>query len=173
MATVQEHAPSVKEVFAEREHVPGMFSSQLSAVELHALKVFGKREADSVRDQLAPGRYLVDFTARVRGLVTVGEDTTSASSVTPEPAQLIACILGKLNEATRNSILKSLPELYVEHGNQMPPCDQAILGDVTVMLAKLRATNRITKRGAVSGEFIATALDREIVSESKPLTVVG
>jgi hypothetical protein len=144
--------------------------SDLSPPLLHALAVAAKKPAADCRSDLAPGRYDIDAAVSVRGVLTVGEDTITASSVTPQPEQLLAHILGKLNAATRDKLLRELPEDFSANGNEMPQGEESLVEAVREMLTKLRRRVTRPRRGSVSGTFDMKVVPALVMSK---LSVVG
>ena len=144
--------------------------SDLSPFLVHALAVAARKPAADCRADLAPGRYNINAGVSIHGTLTVGEDSVAASSVTPQPDQLLAFVLAKLNTATREKLLRALPEEFVANGNQMPKADERLVEAVHEMLAKLRRTVTRPRRGSVSGQFDMKAVSPLVMSK---LSVVG
>jgi hypothetical protein len=142
----------------------------LSPPLIHALAVAAKKPAAECRSDLAPGRYDIDAAVSVRGVLSVGEDTMTASSVTPQPDELLAHILSKLNTATREKLLRELPEEFVANGNEMPAAEESLVEAVREMLTKLRRRVSRPRRGAVSGTFDMKVIPTLVISR---LSVVG
>jgi hypothetical protein len=142
----------------------------LSPPLIHALAVAAKKPAADCRSDLAPGRYDIDAAVSIRGVLTVGEDTMTASSVTPQPDQLLAHILSKLNTATREKLLRELPEEFVANGNEMPATSDSLVEAAGEMLAKLRRRVTRPRRGSVSGKFDVTTVPSLVLQK---LSVVG
>ncbi|MBN2024058.1 MAG: hypothetical protein JW809_14845 [Pirellulales bacterium] len=134
---------------------------ELAAVLWHALeRVAGK---EGRRDHLTAGeRYDLKLAitgeiagqpidaVRVAGILSVGHDSTRASSTGPKAELLLAHVLARLNERTREKICRELPEVFAREGNQLPAADPAIVAAATNLLARLRAKTEITARGPVS-----------------------
>ena len=144
--------------------------SDLSPPLIHALAVAAKKPAADCRSDLAPGRYDIDAAVSVRGVLTVGEDSVTASSVTPQSDQLLAVILAKLNAATRDKLLRGLPLDFAANGNDMPAADDSLVEAVHEMLAKLRRKVTRPRRGSVSGTFDLTPVPSLVMQK---LSVVG
>ena len=145
-------------------------TSDLSPPLIHALAVAARKPATACRAELAPGRYNIDTAVSIQGILTVGEDTVTASSVTPQADQLLALVLSKLNTATRDKLLRELPDEFVAHGNEMPKADERLLEAVRELLAKLRRTVTRPRRGSVSGQFDMKTIPDMVMSK---LSVVG
>jgi hypothetical protein len=138
-------------------------SAVISAVAWHALLKTSDKEA--CRDDLIAGEsHLVNlcvsgdvdgqaFAEQMRAVVSVGHDSTRASSATPDLGHLIGAILSKLNEATREAILRDLPEQYAAAGCQLPEVSQEIADKTDAMLKRLRAKRTINVRGSVSVKY--------------------
>ncbi len=109
--------------------------ASLSPPLIHALAVSAKKPATQCRPELLAGRYDIDAAVSIQGILAVGENTEAASSVTPQPDQLLAYILGKLNTATREKLLRELPEEFVANGNDMPASHDSLVDAVHDMLA--------------------------------------
>ena len=144
--------------------------SDLSPPLFHALAVAAKKPAADCRSDLGPGRYDIDAAVSLRGVLTVGEDTVTASSVTPQSDQLLALVLAKLNTATREKLLRELPQDFVDNGSEMPPTDEGLVEAVREMLTKLRRRVTRPRRGSVSGSFDIAAVPSIVLQK---LSVVG
>ncbi len=144
--------------------------ASLSPPLVHALAVAAKKPAANCRPELLAGRYDIDAAVSIQGILAVGEDTEAASSVTPQPDQLLAYVLGKLNTATREKLLRELPEEFVANGNDMPASDEGLVDAVHDMLAKLRRTVIRPRRGSVTGTFDVGLVPALVMSK---LSVVG
>jgi len=88
--------------------------------------------------------------------MTVGHESTRASSVNPQPAELLGLVLGKLNAATRETILRELPAEFAANGNAMPEVPKEIAEAAAGLLAKLRASKSQVVRGSVSVKGVPT-----------------
>ncbi len=106
----------------------------------------------------------------IQGVLTVGEDSVTASSVTPQTDELLAHILGKLNTATRDKLLRELPQEFAANGNEMPKADESLIDAVHDMLQKLRRKVTRPRRGSVKGTFDIKAVPALVMSK---LSVVG
>ena len=145
-------------------------TSELSPPLFHALAVAARKPAAGCRSELAPGRYTIDAAVSIRGTLTVGEDTITASSVTPQTDELLALILGKLNTATRGKLLRELPQEFVANGNEMPKAEETLVDAVHEMLTKLRRKVTRSRRGSVAGTFDIAQVPALVMSK---LSVVG
>jgi hypothetical protein len=146
------------------------FASDLPAPLVHALAVAAKKPAADCRADLAPGRYDIDAAVAIRGQLVVGEDSVTASSVTPQADQLLALVLAKLNTATREKLLHELPAEFAANGNEMPATDESLVEAVREMLTKLRRRVTRPRRGSVRGSFDLAAVPSIVLQK---LSVVG
>lgn len=89
----------------------------------------------------------------IKSILTIGHDSQRASSSGPDTAELVGCILMKLNEATRNSILRELPAIYAEQGCELPVVPREIAAATDAMLKSLRSKKQIDVRGSVSCKY--------------------
>jgi len=117
-----------------------------------ALNKVASKEGD--RDELvAGGKHAVDLELSgkvddqpvhydVQAVLTVGHDQQKASSVTPDPALLLANVLAKLNHTTREKILRELPEQFAESDGRLPAVGSDLLAATNEMLKQLRAKRR-------------------------------
>ena len=136
----------------------------------HALVVGMRKPATDCRAELAPGRYNIDAAVSIRGLLSVGEDTTAASSIVPQSEQLLALVLAKLNTATREKLLRELPDEFIRAGNQMPETELSVVDDARELLARLRRTVTRSRRGSVSSTFDVKVIPAFVLSR---LSVAG
>lgn len=133
---------------------------ELTPAQWHAAKGVVAKAADAVRDELAPGRYEVDYKLRVQGHVDVAEDIECAASEAPNTVHLIAALLEKLDEPTRERILNDLPQRFEKAGCELPKVKQATLDRAEKMLERLRSKVTRTRRGAVKAMVKLTLLER-------------
>ena len=136
----------------------------------HALLVGTRKPATDCRADLAPGRYDIDAAVSIRGLLSVGEDSLAASAIVPQADQLLAVLLAKLNSATRDKLLRELPDEFVRAGNQMPETELSRVDDARELLSRLRRSVTRTRRGAVTGTFDMTVIPALVLSK---LSVAG
>lgn len=129
------------------------------------------------RDDLPDGYHAkvqVSIAAKVEGVneiyrkgftvdLSVGHSSTRASSSNPSLPKLIGLIMAKLNEQTREAILRDLPEIFASNGGELPEVDSAIATAVDGMMKKLRASKPQTVRGSVTGEVREDAPSLAIV----------
>lgn len=154
-------------------------NSAISAVAWHALLKVADKE--SVRDDLAPGSLHSidmavsgsidgeDFEQHIAATMTVGHDSTRATSATPALAEVVGAILAKLNTATREAILRDLPEQFAAAGCQLPEVPSDIAEKAAAMLVRLRAKKSVDVRGPVSCKYRLG----EVESDSPVFAVVG
>jgi hypothetical protein len=135
----------------------------LAAIAWHALLKTADKEA--VRDDLAPGSsHCVNLTVAgdvdgqsfersISAVLSVGHDSTRATSATPAADRVIASILAKLNERTREAILRDLPEDFAANDCSLPDVAPELAVKAAAMLSRLRAKKPIDVRGSVSCRY--------------------
>jgi hypothetical protein len=135
----------------------------LSAVAWHALQKTADKEA--ARDDLPPGSaHLVNFAIlgdidgerfeqSISATLTVGHDSTRATSSTPSADRVVASILAKLNERTREAILRDLPEDFAANGCSLPDVSPELAEKAAGMLVRLRAKKTVDVRGSISCKY--------------------
>jgi hypothetical protein len=130
----------------------------------HALAQTAGEEA--VRDDL-PSESLQVVSATISGQVngqefrplnisavlTVGQDSQQASTVTPEVPHLIAAILAKLNAKTRDSVLRDLPNEFAAAGCELPEVTPDLMVRTNAILRRLRAKQLTAVRGSVACQY--------------------
>ncbi len=138
-------------------------SSVVSAIAWHALLKTADKEA--VRDDLEAGEtHRIDlavsgsidgesFEQSISAILSVGHDSQRASSATPDVNCIVAAILAKLNTATREAILRDLPEQFAAAGCTLPDVPAGITEAATAMLVRLRAKKTTNVRGSVSCKY--------------------
>lgn len=92
----------------------------------------------------------------IEGSLSIGHDTQRASSSGPKPADVLGVVLDKLNDATREAILRDLPEQYAAAGNQLPPIAKARQAEAKQLLERLRNKSTEIARGAVACNYRLT-----------------
>ena len=85
-------------------------------------------------------------------VLSVGHGYTKASPSGPPAAHLVACILSKLNEATRQKLLDELPEAFAKAG-ALPEVDKALIDAAKGMLRRLRSKDQVAQNGPVSCRY--------------------
>ena len=122
----------------------------------HSLSLAISGEIDG--DKFAP--------IKLTAYLIAGHASHRASTVTPDVPRLVAAILAKLNDRTREAILRDLPNEFEQAGNELPDVPDALVEKVEAMLARLRAKVTAAVRGAVSCRYA--------VQNARPkLSVVG
>lgn len=136
------------------------FANVASAVAWHALLKTADKQA--IRADLPAGSHHtvnlaisgdVDgepFDQSFSAILSVGVDSTRATSATPSLEKIVGAILGKLNERTREAILRDLPEDFAANGCDLPEVPEAIAEKASAMLSRLRAKKSVDVRGSVS-----------------------
>ncbi|MBC8356985.1 MAG: hypothetical protein H8E66_33860 [Planctomycetes bacterium] len=84
----------------------------------------------------------------LHGTLMVGADQERAVSATPNQATLVALILSKLNEATRDKILADLPRQFAEEG-KWADVSPNLVESAEQMLRDIRSKKTIKVRGNV------------------------
>jgi hypothetical protein len=143
--------------------------SPVTAAAWAALEKVASKEGG--RDDLAAGaRHVVrltltgevdgmPFEQSIAGVLTVGHDQRRAASTTPAQPRLVAAILAKLNQVTRNRVLRELPAEFAASGGMLPVDDDALVTAAEEMLRKLRAEHEVVARGAVRCEYKLISVD--------------
>ena len=72
---------------------------------------------------------------------------------TPAQPRLVAAILAKLNQVTRNRVLRELPAEFAASAGLLPVADEQLVTEAEEMLRKLRAEHEVVARGAVRCEY--------------------
>ncbi len=90
---------------------------------------------------------------QVAGVLSIGHDSTRASSSGPAAGEVLGYLLAKLNPKTREKILRTLPEEFAAGGGKLPAVDADIVAAAENLLGRLR--NKVTKesRGAVNFSY--------------------
>ena len=84
----------------------------------------------------------------LHGTLNIGHDQQRAVSATPQQGTLVALILSKLNEATREKILTGLPRQFAADG-QWPEVSAELVQAAETMLRQIRATKTINVHGNI------------------------
>ena len=84
----------------------------------------------------------------LHGTLKVGADQERAVSATPDQPTLVALILSKLNEATREKILAELPQQFAALGT-WPEVAPHLIESAEQMLRNIRSKKTIKVRGNV------------------------
>jgi len=88
----------------------------------------------------------------VRATLSVGHDFAKASSSGPKSAEVIACVLHKLNAATREAVLNGLAEHFAAT-TQLPDVPASLVNAANRLLGQLRNWEQITQRGPVACRY--------------------
>jgi hypothetical protein len=150
---------------ASVEKVLVVATKEQRAAALHALAKMAEKEAKGLRDNLPEGSsYAVDLQIAatiddkakaelaIHCDVSVGHDSTRASSTTPDYEGVVAWLLESMNEQTREARLRDLVAVYQANGGKLPVKD-ATREAVSGALAKLRSSKAQTVRGSVSCRY--------------------
>ena len=113
------------------------------------------------REELSPGSYDVDlyiagqvnkgpvFRASYSGPLTVAEDTSVAPSHFPGgESLLLAVALSKLNEQTRNAVLRDVLADYSR--GELPEAEAGLVETVKSTCKQIRAMHKAPRKGSVS-----------------------
>ena len=135
------------------------------AVLWHSLLKVADKESGSLRDDLAQGsahtiKLLVSGTIDgrqvnqpINAILAVGHDSTCATSSTPALPLIVGHILAKLNDRTRQSILRDLPEYFQQMAARCLTCPRPSPKKCAAMLVRLRAKKTVDVRGSVSAKY--------------------
>jgi hypothetical protein len=85
--------------------------------------------------------------------LTIGHDHTKATSATPQQPQLLGYILGKLNQKTRDKILREIPEDFTNNDCVLPEVSQQLLTSASEFLKQLRSHKTVNARRSVRCNF--------------------
>ena len=91
---------------------------------------------------------------QVGSRLSVGFDSTRASSVTPDADHVVAYLLSRMNPATRARVLSELPEQFAANGNHLPEVDSSLIDAAEGMLTRLRAKVEQNVRGSVAVKYL-------------------
>jgi len=104
------------------------------------------------------------FEQAIESVVEIGPRHEKSSSVNPQVGELIACILSKLNAATRARILADIPAEFMELG-KMPKSRPDLVAETKSMLKKLRSVKIVNARGPVRCQYVLAQTE---TSRGKP-----
>lgn len=151
--------PRVKE-FAETTTVAS--SDELTPLESHALAKAAKRLPE-LRDRLTVGdAQPVDFTVRIRGVVSVAADTASTTRETAPADKVLAAVLSRMTPRARKVMAFEVQALFADFaaGGELPTLeDRAIDLADDVLASASREVNK-SKRGNVSAALEVTLKKR-------------
>lgn len=103
---------------------------------------------------IVTGRVVdVDVRKSIRADLTVGSEQTRASSRGPDNTHLLACILGKLNQKTREKLCRDLPEDFLKAGESLPDVELSLHAMAKSLLSRLRSKQSTTVAGSVSCRY--------------------
>lgn len=86
-------------------------------------------------------------------VITIGHGLSKTSSVTPAVPELLAHVLSRLNERTRERILADVVDDFVANGNALPVSDEGLVARCNELLAELRSTRTVIARGPVRVQY--------------------
>jgi len=149
-------------------------NAQVDMIEMASAAMTAASKAldkESRREALVAGStYKVDVQVAARvndgqifrksftSIMSVGHDSTVASSSAAPVAEIVALILEKLNPQTREAILRDLPNEFAEAGNVLPSIKPSTIEAAEKMLSKMRSSNTTNRKGSVSVKSVATQL---------------
>ncbi len=90
-----------------------------------------------------------NFSETVSCTISIGHEFERNTSTTPHLNSLLAFILSKLNQSTRDYLLRTIPEDFASNDQQLPSVDDSLTEQAELMLSKLRASKRVNSRAAV------------------------
>lgn len=126
-------------------------NSQPGSYDYHAIAVAGRQASSKLRDNLRPGNYDIDTTARIRGVLTVKENSEYTRTVQPEFSELLAAVLSNFSKRTQKRILRNLPDRLRCRISQA--CYPDLAADCAVAISKCSHEVTASRRGAVGGSF--------------------
>lgn len=139
-------------------------ASELTPLESHALaKATTAKKLSDVRDRLSVAdAQAVDFTVRVRGVVSVAADTASTARETPPADKMLAAVLDFVSPRARKVLLNEVQKKFQEFaaGGELPAVSDAAVDLADDLLtAASREVNK-PKRGNVSAALEVTLKKR-------------
>lgn len=125
---------------------------ELSAMELHALMVAGKKAAKR-RDELQEGQHQIDLTVRLRGALQVGGDRPQVKDVEPAAAVLLGLVLHQLGPKSLAAVVEEVADRCAEYvgGGDAPELSDEEKRTSERLLRRVRRQEEKTYRGAVTG----------------------
>lgn len=136
----------------------------LSAAVIETVKYISGKESrrDDVPDGFHSSGIELSIAAKINGQIyrqsytadlSVGHKQTAATSSLPNMEMVVGHILAQLNAATREAVIRQLPEIYAANGGELPDVPAAIAEAADGLLSKLRATKSVERRGCVSAKY--------------------
>lgn len=126
---------------------------ELSALELHALKIAGKK-ADDVREDLEADTdpQPVDFLLHITGEITVAGDSDYIGQLKPELGDVLALTLSTLGPRARKQLADDLSTAYAKApAGESPAVHTDHREAAEKLLRKLNRPEEKHRRGAVGG----------------------
>ena len=96
---------------------------------------------------------------RIASTLLIGHAQTKSSSVNPQVVELVAYILSKLNQSTRDRILNDIPSAFVENEYHIPETDEELVAQSREMLKQLRRSVTVNARGPIHCEYEIEAVE--------------
>jgi len=106
-------------------------------------KVAKPKNFKAVRPTIVAGEYDVDFTARFKGKINVGDNYTQHIVAKADPWKLLAVAMSKLNDVTVRSIVKEAEESEISADTVKAQAEGAI--------ARLKAPTNSVCQGKTTG----------------------
>lgn len=146
--------------------MPRRTAKEYLAAAYHTLVKLAEREIEQgkLRDELTDGALYevaghvevrVDgeaVRARFCGPLTVGHAQVSATSSVPKLPHVVAAILGRLTAPQRGKVYRELVKSFQDAGGVLPEPQAELVEQAEALLADLRTTQQISKRGPVRCE---------------------
>jgi hypothetical protein len=136
-------------------------TSELSALEYHALKIEAGKRAEKLRDQLEVGQgQTIDFTCRITGAIGVGDNTEFDTEIKPVLVDVLAVLLAEAGETRRQTIAATLEKAYAGLIDGAAPAvaEEAITA-AKAILTRLAHKQKTQRRGAVTGSLKIERID--------------
>jgi hypothetical protein len=121
-------------------------------------KIVSDRDKDTAREHLKPGKYAVDVTCRIHGVLTVGDDTKATPTARAMSLETVATALyyaGCTRQAAIEAILAAT--LTPSEAKQLPhqePREIAIAAIVEHVRAQFATLPKEKRRGQVTASLI-------------------
>jgi len=128
--------------------------NELSPLELHALKILGKK-ADDCRDELQAGTgQAIHLVLRITGAIDVGTPGNFTGDIKPALADVLAITLSTLGPRGREQLAQDLATAYSKAPPGETPAvhtDHRLAADK--LIRSITRTEEKSRRGAVSGSL--------------------
>ena len=141
----------------------------LEPLELHALAK-AARKLDQVRDRLKVGEAQpVDFTVRIRGVVSVAADTASTTREVAPADKLLAAVIEFIQPRARVVLLREVKKRFESFagGGELPPASDAAIDLADDLLLAASREQQRPKRGNVTAAVEVTLEGRRQKAEGR------